>query len=220
MYQYIDYPTIEIDQRRHYDLGGTRRYPSITTLLGATGDKTYLKEWRDRVGATEANRISHEAALRGTNVHTLIDRYLKKQPIHAEEFSPNHLLLFKSLIRELKKINRVYGQEVVLYSDILRIAGRCDLIAEYNGVMAIIDYKTSSRIKDESQIKDYFLQAAFYAIAHNSMFNTSIQQIIILMAIENHLPRTFKKQLDDQLLLTLAERTCKYYDFNEKREQP
>ena len=149
-----------------------------------------LDAWRARVGNKEADRISKAAADRGTNTHLMLERYLKGEDPRVEDFSQEHAGFFLSLRLELKNINKVYGQEVVLYSHDLGVAGRCDLVAEYKGELAILDYKTSSRVKDQSEIKDYWLQTAFYAIAHNEMFGTNIKKMVILMPVLNRLPKT------------------------------
>lgn len=174
--------------------------------------KNILENWKARVGKNEANKISKDAAVRGTATHLLIERFLKGEDLKLNEFKQKHIKLFNSLKLELNHINNIYGQEVVLFSDVLNVAGRCDLIAEYKGELSIVDYKTSTRIKDENDIEDYWLQCAFYALAHNEMFNTDIKKLVILMGIENKLPRIFKKELTEELILKLAERICKFFD--------
>ena len=190
-------------------------YPSITTMLGqsASPEKTsYLDAWRARVGNAKANQISNDAATRGTNTHLMLERYVNGEEAYKPgEFPETHINVFKSLRLELRKINRVYGQEVVLYSDVLGVAGRCDLVAEYQGVLSIVDYKTSSRVKSKEEIGDYWLQTAFYAIAHNEMYGTNIEKLVIMMGVENHLPMIFRKVIDDDLLLELSERVSAFY---------
>ena len=190
-------------------------YPSITTMLGksAPAEKTsYLDAWRARVGNAKADKITNDAATRGTNTHLMLERYVNgDEPYKEGEFPETHINVFKSLRLELRKINKVYGQEVVLYSDLLGVAGRCDLVAEYQGVLSIVDYKTSSRVKSKDEIGDYFLQTLFYAIAHNEMFGTNIEKLVIMMGVENHLPMIFRKVIDDELLLELSERVSAFY---------
>ena len=190
-------------------------YPSITTMLvqSAPAEKTsYLEAWKARVGNAKANQITNDAATRGTNTHLMLERYVNGQEAFKEgEFPEAHIKVFKSLKLELKKINKVYGQEVVLYSDMLQVAGRCDLVGEYQGVMSIIDYKTSSRVKSKDEIGDYWLQTAFYAIAHNEMFGTDIQKLVILMGVENHLPMVFRKTITEDLITELFDRVTKFY---------
>lgn len=189
-------------------------YPSITTLLGNTMEKeksNVLDAWRARVGNTKADKISRDAAQRGTNVHLMLERALNGEDPKVLDFPKEHGAIFNSLKLELRKINKVHGQEVVLFSDTLGVAGRCDLIADYQNQLAVVDYKTSSRVKSADEIGDYWLQAAFYATAHNEMFKTNITKLVILMGVENKMPLVFKKTLDDELLLKLATRVSEFY---------
>lgn len=213
-FQYKDYGTVDMLGKRIYKISDGKYYPSITTVLGntQTPEKTSsLDKWRARVGSAAADKITNDAATRGTNTHLMLERFLRGDDPELHTFPEAHVNIFKSLRLELKKINKVYGQEVVLFSDILGVAGRCDLIAEYQGTLAIVDYKTSSRAKDASEIGDYWIQAAFYAIAHNEMFNTNIEKLVIMMGVENKLPMVFRKTLNDDLLLSLSERVSDFY---------
>lgn len=214
-FDYKDYSTVNVDGKRIYQISDEKFYPSITTVLGQTllpEKKSYLDAWKARVGSAKANQITNDAATRGTNTHLMLERFLKgEEPYKPDEFPEGHVNIFKSLRLELRKINRVYGQEVVLFSDVLGVAGRCDLIAEYQGTLAVVDYKTSSRVKSADEIGDYWLQAAFYAIAHNEMFGTSIDKLVIMMGVENRLPMIFRKVVDDDLLLKLSERVSEFY---------
>lgn len=214
-FDYLDYETVNVDGKRIYQISDEKYYPSITTVLGQSlpaEKSSYLDAWRARVGNAKANQITDDAATRGTNTHTMLERHLKGEvPYKDDEFPEAHVNVFKSLRLELRKINRVYGQEVVLFSDDLGVAGRCDLIAEYQGTLAVVDYKTSSRVKSKEEIGDYWLQAVFYAIAHNEMFGTNIEKLVIMMGVENHLPMIFRKVIDDDLLLQLSERVSAFY---------
>jgi genome maintenance exonuclease 1 len=215
IFTYQDYQTVDVEGKRVYQISDDKFFPSITTVLGHTllpEKKGYLDAWKARVGNAKANQISTDAATRGTNTHLMLERFLKgEEPYKDGEFPESHVNIFKSLRLELRKINKVYGQEVVLYSDILGVAGRCDLVAEYQGVLSIVDYKTSSRVKNADEIGDYWLQCAFYAIAHNEMFDTNIEKLVIMMGVENHLPMIFRKVIDDELLLKLSERVSEFY---------
>jgi ATP-dependent exoDNAse (exonuclease V) beta subunit len=141
----------------------------------------------------------------------MLERHLKGEDVKMDEFPAAHANMYKSLRLELKKINKVYGQEVVLYSDALGVAGRCDLVAEYQNTLTIVDYKTSSRVKSVDEIGDYWLQTAFYAMAHNEMFGTNIDKLVILMGVENKMPMVFKKTINDEMLLKLCERVSTFY---------
>ena len=214
-FNYVDYNTINLEGKRFYHLGGDVYYPSITTMLGttiSTEKATSLELWKKRVGSKNAKKTVDDACDRGTSIHTLVERFLKNEDLKEHEFKPEHLTLFKSLKYALKRINKTYGLEVVLYSHILSLAGRCDFIGEFDNIISIVDYKTSTRIKNASEIEDYWLQATFYALAHNEIFGTDIRQLVILMGVENHLPMIFKKSITDELILKLSERQAKFYD--------
>lgn len=217
-FAYKDYPTEQILGKRFYNLGAVL-YPSITTVLGNSvpaNDSKWLEEWRARVGNEEADKKSKAATDRGTNVHTMLERFVRGDDPELDEFPPDHQRVFKSLKLQARKINKIYGQEVVLYSNSFEIAGRCDHIGEWEGEPAIIDYKTSGKPKTEADIQDYWLQAAFYATAHNEMFGTNIKKLVILMGVERSLPLTFKSMVTDELLEKLALRTEVFYDKLER----
>ena len=214
-FNYKEYDTTNLHGKRIYVCGDNKFYPSITTVLGNSlpqEKSKSLEEWKARVGSKKADEITKAACDRGTNTHLMLERYLRNEDPKIEEFPENHVKVFKSLRLELNKVNKIYGQEVVLYSDVFGIAGRCDLVAEYKNEISIVDYKTSSRIKSKEEIEDYWLQTCFYAIAHNEMFGTDINKLVIMMGVENHLPMIFKKTIDENLITKLAERTCKFYE--------
>ena len=121
-------------------------------MLGATQSdeaRDSLKNWALRIGQEKANQIGQDAATNGTAVHLLIETFLKNQPINLQDFTEYQIKLFTSIKGYLKKINEVWGQEVVLFSDKLKIAGRCDCIGIYKNVPCIIDFKTSLKIKND-----------------------------------------------------------------------
>jgi genome maintenance exonuclease 1 len=213
-YNYVDYKTEQVLGRRFYDLGEIGLYPSITTVLGHTPTeetKAWLGTWKARVGESEAARKSKLATDRGTNVHTMLERHVRGEDIRKAEFPDDHVRVFNSMKLELTKVGAVVGQEMVLYSNTFKVAGRCDMVAEHQGELSIVDYKTSTRIKDASDIGDYWIQTAFYALAHNEMYGTNIEKLVIMMGVENKLPLVFKKRLDEQMILDLLARTDKFY---------
>jgi hypothetical protein len=173
-------------------------YPSITTVLGRTAPKEKvesLQKWREAIGENEADAILKDAAESGTHLHLLVERFLRGDDLLAEQFSEKVRGGFNSLKSVLKKISNVWGQEVPLYSKDLGIAGRCDCIGVFNGLPSIIDFKTSRKIKRESDIEDYFLQMTAYSIMHNEMFGTDIKDGVIIMSSEFSFPQVFKKDL-------------------------
>ncbi len=214
LYNYIDFKTIDVNGKRFYQINDETFYPSITMVLGNTQSedkKKSLEGSRNWLGKDKADLVSKQATDRGTNVHTMVEQFLKKQPINCPNATQNDISLFNSLKLKLKPINKIYGQEVVLYSNLIEIAGRCDFIGEYDGIPVIADWKTSSKIKDINMIEDYFIQASFYAIAHNEMFGTDIQNIIIFIAVENSLPQVFKKSISNDYVDKLMDKAEKFY---------
>lgn len=214
-FQYEDISTVSHNGQRWYDTP-YGYYPSITTILGLTETpekKASLKRWQDALGA-QAAVISKAATTRGTNTHLLAERYLKKEkldaPIDGVAVSSADLQTFNALKTKLDKIDEVWGQECALYSKELELAGRCDLIGTYKGIPAIIDFKTASRVKGHKDIGDYKCQLAFYATAHNEMFNTTIEDGFILMIAETGFPMEFKVKIADHMP-ELKERAARFW---------
>lgn len=203
-FSYPELETITHNDQRWYDTP-SGFFPSITTVLGFTEapeKKASLKRWQESLGALAAQKT--KAAIdRGTNVHLLCERYLKGEkldaPIDGAPVKSEDMQSFNALRAKLDKVTEVWGQEVALYSSKLELAGRCDLICEYRGVPTIVDYKTSSRVKQHGDITNYKLQVCFYGQAHNEMFGTDIQQGIILMVAETGFPMEFKVRLSEHL---------------------
>ena len=154
-------------------------YPSITNLLGNLS-KEAIKAWRDRIGHEEANKISRQAAGRGTAVHQVCEDYVNNNPDYDKDLMPNILYDFNRIKDILDtRIGTVYGQELPLYSDHLKVAGRVDCVAEFDGKVSIIDYKTSRKTKKKEWIHSYFMQECFYAIAWEERTGIPITQLVI-----------------------------------------
>ena len=177
--------------RRVYVTPNGHTYPSITSVLGSQ-PKPSLDAWRERVGDEEADRIMKESAKLGTAVHDLCERYLSNQNLlMVNDEARGVFNRFRFL---LGNINNIVGLEIPLYSDILKLAGTADCIAEYNGVLSVIDFKTSKRAKKEEWIEDYFIQAFFYSAAFFEMTGAIPEQIVILIAVrESFEVQVFKK---------------------------
>ena len=184
------------DGKRYYTLEDGTRLPSVTTVLGAQ-KKQGIMEWRKRVGEVEANRISKQATGRGTNVHTLCERYLNNESLG--NIMPDAKEMFLSLKPLLNRINNIHYQECALWSKQLGMAGRVDCIAEFDGKLSVIDFKTSKKIKTEAHIEDYFWQTTAYSLMYEEMIGTPINNIVIIMAVENEQPLLFKQQTQDHI---------------------
>lgn len=176
--------------KRHYKSPNGKLLPSITTVLSHF-KKDIIQEWRNRVGETEANRISKQASNRGTNVHTLCEKYLNNEPMYFRGAFPDALEMFNSIKPELHRINNIHYQECGLYSTHLGVAGRVDCIAEFDGVLSVIDFKTSRKVKTKDMIEDYFMQETFYALAYEELIGNPIHQIVTIMAVEHDKPLVF-----------------------------
>lgn len=200
-FNYPELHTVEHDGKRWYDTPAGF-YPSITTILGTTASeekKTALKNWQDSLGSQAAVKTK-AAAGRGTNVHLMCERFLKNEEIdQGEKFCQADVDSFNALKMKLRGIDEIWGQEVALYSKDVELAGRCDLICVYKGLPAIVDFKTSTRIRTHESIGDYKVQIAFYGHAHNEMFGTDIQEGAILMVAETGFPMEFKVKLADHM---------------------
>ena len=185
-----------LDGKRYYTLEDGTRLPSVTTVLGAQ-KKQAIMEWRKRVGEVEANRISKQATGRGTNVHTLCERYLNNDSLG--DIMPDAKEMFISLKPLLNRIDNIHYQECALWSKQLGMAGRVDCIGEFDGQLSVIDFKTSKKIKTEAHIEDYFWQTTAYGIMYEELIGVPIQQLVIIMAVEDNPPLLFIQKTEDHI---------------------
>ena len=204
---YEDLATIEVNGRRQYVIPtgkslAFKTYPSITTVLGH-GKEHALESWKKRVGVKEAERVSRVACARGTSLHTIVEKYINnEEEVLSDNDMPDSIAMFRALLPEInRRIGRVYLQERPLYSTQLRVAGRTDLIAEFDGVMSIVDIKSSSRVKTKRDIKNYFMQECAYAIMFEERTGTPVQQLVTLMAVDGQSePLVFIEKRDDWIV--------------------
>lgn len=209
-------PPIEITDKttngkRWYTLPDGRSYPSITTVLGHE-EKPWLNEWKESLGKERAEAETERCADRGTAVHLMAERYLNNADNVMEDQEQQNIELFNQLRLQLKKIDNIRAQEVPLYSDRLKVAGRVDLVAEYDGTLAIIDFKTSTNNKKDSMVQDYFLQCTAYAIMYEELYGEFIENIVVLIAVEKGVvPLVFKRKIDD-FVEPLVERINTFYE--------
>ena len=184
----FDYPKlqrVDTDIGRHYLDSNNNHVPSVTTVLSGTSQsKVGIDQWRQRVGDIEADRVIKQSTDIGTAVHESIEKYLNDEEWDFFGADPDQMMAkditCKFISDGLEGINEVWGLEVGLLLDGL-YAGTADCVGTYNGVESLIDFKTAKKIKRREWIEDYFLQGCAYANAHNVMFGTNIQQIVILM---------------------------------------
>lgn len=175
-----------IDGVRYYKIpheDGVHKFVSITSVT-SHHNRHIFEDWRKKVGEEEANKINKQATTRGTDLHSIVENYLYNIPeLPDRSLISKHL--FKIIRPELDKINNIYALESSLYSKVFGIAGTVDCIAEYNGELAVIDFKTSKQEKPREWIEHYFVQAAAYACMFYELTNIPVKKLVILMACED-----------------------------------
>ena len=183
----------KVDGFRFYDIDG-KAYPSITTVLGIQ-KKAQLQEWRDKIGENVANWEMGRAARRGKATHLLIEQYIKGLTPSERGVLP--LGLFRLIKPYVDQIDNIHCLETIMYSKKLTIAGQVDCIAEYNGKLSVIDFKTANKERQESWIENYFMQTSAYAQVYEELFGKEIEQIVILLASEDGSVACYKKNRKD-----------------------
>ena len=142
-----------------------------------------IQAWRARVGEEEANRVSRIASTRGTTVHNIIEKYVANDPDYIKDELPHNIQTFKDVQPILDEcVTKVYQQEAPLYSKHLGMAGRVDLVGQWNGVDSVIDWKTSRKFKKKEWISSYFMQCAAYAIMWEERTGMPIKQLVVCIA--------------------------------------
>lgn len=193
---YEDLSTTQIDGKRHY-VTPDKNYPSITTVLSVLSEKS-INAWKKRIGEEAANKISYRASTRGTAVHELIEKYVNNDPNYLAGYMPNivgNFLTVKDILDE--RIGTVFGQELPLYSDHLGVAGRVDCVAEFDGKISIIDYKTSRKPKLRKYIENYFQQETAYAIMWEERTGIPITQLVTIIAVDDEPAQVFIEHRDN-----------------------
>lgn len=186
----FDFDLIPFTELRDITTEGSRvyitpegnEYESVTTFLGRVTDKSGLDAWRKRLGDEKANEVMRAAGERGSLVHGHLEDFLLGKEVEGSEF--NYMLnYFKPHLR--KNLTKVHAIEACLYSDIMKLAGRVDLVGEWKNEKAIIDFKTSTREKKEEWIESYFLQTTIYSLMVKELTGINIEKIVVLIGLEN-----------------------------------
>ena len=187
---------------RHYTIDGSqKKLPSVTTVLGRTQPKEKqesLERWRNRVGLREAQKITRDAAIRGTAMHKYLEdlilgqRSLDLTPLGVEATRMAEIIVE----RGLNDCSEIYGIEATLYYPNL-YAGSVDLVAKYKDKVSIIDFKQTNKPKQREWIGDYFLQMAAYGMAHDAVYGTSIEQGVIMMCSKDGYYQQFMIEGDE-----------------------
>ena len=190
MFNHVDLnlPSLErehIDGVRYYSIPNEDELVKLVSITSVTShfNKEIFVNWRKRVGDEKANRITKAATVRGTDMHTLTENYLDNKEL--PKVPPISEFLFKIAKPKLKLIDNIYAMEGSLYSKQLGIAGTVDCIAEYDGELSIIDFKTSQKPKPREWIEHYFVQAMAYGCMLYEMKNIPVKKLVIIMACEN-----------------------------------
>jgi PD-(D/E)XK nuclease superfamily len=173
-------------------------FPSVTTALGDMKRES-LMEWRRRVGEAEANRIGREAASLGTRLHTMCENYLNNVLDYDRKAFPGELELFSKMRPVLdERISVVYAQEFPMYSLDLGVAGRCDCFCVFDGKPTVVDFKSSSKLKKEEWIENYFIQATAYCLMLRERFGRPIDKFAVLISSPEGM-QVFHKDTEDYI---------------------
>ncbi len=181
-YKALDRNTAEDGTRYYVDPDGNK-LASVTTILSATADNAGLEAWRKFVGEEKANKIRDEATGLGTLMHEHLENHMQgiERPRGSNLVRQMAKNMADQVINQgLVHVDEVWGIEAPLYYPGL-FAGTADLIGVHKGMPAVMDFKTTNKMKSAEMIGDYFCQCAAYSMAHNALFNTTINGIVIFM---------------------------------------
>lgn len=189
---------------RTYQTETGAEYPSVTSVVGLHKAQ-FIQEWRDRVGHDVANKISAKASKRGTAIHSLCEDYLLgKDP--TPHFADAEM--FASIRPYLDRIDNIHCLETRLYSHHLQVAGTVDCIAEFDGRLTVIDFKSSGRVKQRDDIHDYFMQTSAYAVMFEELTGIPVGRLLIIMGVDDHEALIFHEKRNDWI-----------FEFRELRDQ-
>ena len=204
---------VEIDGKRYYKIPGEDvKLVSVTTVTSFQSAKS-IKAWRERVGEEVANAKSRRATSRGTDMHTLVEDYLSNR--NLSDVQPLSELLFKIAKPTLNKINNIHALETPLYSRKLGLAGTVDCIAEYEGELAVIDFKTSEKPKPEKWIEGYYVQAVAYACMLYELTGIIVKKLVIIMSCENGECVVYEKYHKSEYIRKLTQYIREWKSANE-----
>lgn len=197
----LDFPELKAnmtEKGRFYETPDGKKYPSVTTIIGAASDNTWLDEWKARVGEEEVRRISGQATRRGTAVHEITEQYIRNNPNYAKGHMPANIASFRYIKPLLDKhLTKVYGLELPLFSHTLRAAGRVDLVGVWDGVLSIVDFKTSKKKKERDDIHTYFTQESAYAMMFFERTGLLPTQLVTVMTVDDSEPLLFIERAKD-----------------------
>lgn len=190
-----DLPTKTFSGMRFYQTPENVFLPSVTTVVNY-GEKPWLDNWRNMLGPKKADKEQQRCSERGTAVHLMCEQFIQNIPTSdiIQSQPREYVKLFNQIKFALKgHVDNIRLQENALWSDVLGIAGRCDLVADYDGVLSIVDYKTANKLKNESSIEHYYTQCTAYALMMEEMYGLQINNIVVIITTEKGLmPQVFK----------------------------
>ena len=218
MFNHVDVnlPLLEretIDGVRYYDVPDVEGYTKLVSITSVTSwiNREIFRAWRARVGNEEADKVTKAATSRGTDMHTLTEHYLKNEDLPTVQ--PLSEILFKQSKPQLNLIDNIHALEKSMYSLQLGIAGTVDCIAEYDGELAIIDFKTSKKPKPRKWIDHYFVQCAAYACMLFELKDIAVKKFVIIMSCENGEVKVYEEYDKAKYIKLLSEYIREFVNF-------
>ena len=209
----LDLPSLDretIDGVRYYDIPGESKLVSITSITSWI-NREIFRSWRARVGNEQADKVTKAATSRGTDMHTLTEHYLLNEELPTVQ--PLSEFLFKQSKPKLDLIDNIHAIEKPLYSLKLGVAGTVDCIAEYEGELAVIDFKTSKKPKPRKWIDHYFVQCAAYACMLYEMKEIPVKKFVIIMSCENGEVKVYEERDKAKYIKLLSEYIGEFVNF-------
>ena len=209
----LDLPSLDretIDGVRYYDIPGESKLVSITSITSWI-NREIFRSWRARVGNEEADKVTKAATSRGTDMHTLTENYLLNEELPTVQ--PLSEFLFKQSKPQLDLINNIHAIEKPLYSLRLGVAGTVDCIAEYEGELAVIDFKSSKKPKPRKWIDHYFVQCAAYACMLYEMKEIPVKKFVIIMSCEDGEVVVYEERDKAKYIKLLSEYIREFVNF-------
>lgn len=207
---------VQLNETRYYDCGGGFAYPSVTSVISHQKAE-FFAQWRKRVGVEEANRKSKHATTRGTKLHTLFEYFLNNEEYESlpEYEVPLVNLMFKYAKGHLEEhVDNIFEQETQMYSDRLCLAGTVDLIAEWDGELAVIDFKTSAAAKPEAWLEDYFVQLSAYWAMFSEKTGVVPKKLVVFLVGENGDIQIVERRNIMDYLKTLRDYASKFAEYH------
>jgi len=204
---------VNTESGRYYKTPSGVLYPSVTTVTGIMS-RDAIAKWRQTIGEEEAKKVTARASARGTRIHQLCEDYISGSPIDASKYNFEDAANFEKLKPLLDShLNAIWLQETRLYSNFLQMAGTVDCVAEWNGRLSIVDFKTARKQKEKHYIENYFCQATAYAIMYEELFDIPVDRIVIVISVDEDDPQVFESRRDfhvDKLLEVREEYRLQY----------